>query len=196
MAERARPGIARRRRLRPARPLRAADLPPRADGRLRHPRAALLEPAQPVQRHAPGVDLRPPGDRHDLRHPDPRHRSLRRLADRAHRPGRCCRRQGRLREPLRRRHRRRGRGLWLAPGVAGCDRRRHGLRLPPGHRHHQAQGAALRRDAGRHVGVSRCRPPVRRRRADLGLRRGLSLVGPGLYRPGAGAGDHLRGGSD
>ena len=54
-----------------------------------------------------------------------------------------------------------GYGWPLAALAAIC--RRAGRRLPAGPCHHQAQGAALRGHAGRHVGVPRCGPAVRRR---------------------------------
>ena len=75
--------------------LRAADLPRRADGGLRHRRAALPLSAQPLQRAAAGLDLRAARDRHDLRHPDRRHRPFDRLAGRLRRPGRRGGREGR-----------------------------------------------------------------------------------------------------
>ena len=62
-------------------------------------------------------------------------------------------------------------------------------RLRAGLRHHPAEGAALRGDARRHVGVPRRGAALRRRRADQRLRSRFRLVGPGPHlRPGAGAG--------
>ena len=84
-----------------------------------------------------------------------------------------------------------GYGWPLAALAAICHRRRR--RLPAGPCHHQAQGAALRGHARRHVGVPRRGPALRRRRADLRLPARLHLVGPGPHLPGSGAGHHLPG---
>ena len=97
----------------------AGDLSPRADGGLRDPQPGLPEAAEPVQRDAPGLGLRPAGDRHDLRHPDPRDRPV----DRRHRwPSPASLRPPSPRagssEPLCRR--RRGRRRWAGAGSWPC----------------------------------------------------------------------------
>ena len=87
--------------------------------------------------------------------------------------------EGRPLEPL---HGRRGAGAVgyrLVARRARRDRRRAGRRLPPGLRDHPAEGAALRGDARRHVGVPRRRAALRRRRPDQRLRARLRLVGAG-----------------
>ena len=140
-------------------------------------RAALPDAAQPVQRDAAGLDQRPARDRHDLRHPDRRHRPVGRLAAGLRRARRGRGRQGRACRTASRsaRARRIGYGwpLALLAAIAVGTRRR----LAPGPGHHPAQGAALRGDAGRHVGVSRRGAAVRRRRPDQRLRARLSSGG-------------------
>ena len=185
------------RRLRLPRPLRAADLPARADGGLRHRRAALPLLRQPLQRHAAGLDRRAARHRHDLRHPDRRHRPLDRLAARLRR----ARRGGGRRRAACRTASPSARGrsarLRLVSRRARGDRRRPARRLHPGLCDHAAEGAALRGHARRHVGVPRRGAALRRRRPDQRLRPRLRLVGAGAARPfpgsavRAGPGDHL-----
>ena len=178
-----------RRRLRLRRALRADAVPHRADAAVRDHAAAVPVGDQSLQRDAAGVDHRLARGRHDLRDPDRRHRSLGRLAARLRRAGGRGGRQGRPREPL---HRRRGRRrLRLGRGRAGGDRGRARRRLSAGARDHPAQGAAVRGDARRHVGLSRRGASVRRRRPDLRLPAVVHLVGPGQDRPGADPGHHL-----
>ncbi len=147
----------------------AADLPGAADVDLRDARAALLAPAQPVQRDAPdldqgliaigmtfviltaGIDL-----------------SVGSLLG-ARRPGGGRGRQGRPQRPFRcRRHRRRR--AMAGSCAAGGDRRRARWRLRPGARDHPPEGAAVRGDAGRPVRLPRRGADVRRRRPDQRLR--------------------------
>ena len=118
-------------------------------------RAALPEAAQPVQRHAPGLDLRPARDRHDLRHPDPRHRPLGGLGRGARRawPAAIVAKGGLESRFAVGAEPRRAAG-WPLALLAACACR-HRLRLAAGHRDHQAQGAAVRRHPGRHVGLPR-----------------------------------------
>ena len=87
-----------------------------------------------------------------------------------------------------------GRGGRLRLGGGGPRRHRHrACRRPdPGPCHHPPQGAALRRDARRDVGVPRRRAAFRRRRPDQRLSARLYLVGAGADRPGPRPGDHLR----
>ncbi len=151
----------------------------------------FLTPDQSVQRDAAGLDHRPAGGRHDLRHPDRGHRSFGWLAARFRRPRRRRCRQGRLVESL---HRRSGPGAlgygWslaalaaIAVGLAGgwlqglaITR----LKVPPfvvtlGGMS-AFRGAALLFAAG--GPISGFEPNVR-------------LVGPGQDRTGSGAGHHL-----
>ena len=76
-----------------------------------------------------------------------------------------------------------GAGYGWAAGGAGGDRGRARRRLHAGPRDHAAQGAAVRRDARRHVGVPRRGAAVRRRRADLRLRAVFTWWGQGKIGP-------------
>ena len=112
-------------------PLWRLDLSGRAVRHLWRAVAGLSDPSQYLQRAAPGVDLRPAGDRHDLCHPDRRHRPVRRLGAGAGRPGRRGGRQGQH-GAVDRRCRRRGRRLSRAGQHAWrADRGRSYRRLDP-----------------------------------------------------------------
>ena len=87
-----------------------------------------------------------------------------------------------------------GSALAMAGSLAalGGGRGRPRRRLAPGTGDHPVQGAALRRDARRHVGFPRRRASVRWRRADQRASiPSYRLVGTGEDRTGAGSGDHL-----
>ena len=150
--------------------LRPANLSYRADGRVLDRRTTLSLSLQSIQRAPPGVDLRAPRRWYDFRNPNRWDRPLDRIACRLLWIGSRRGGQGGPQQPLQCRRRTRGARLRVGTGGPGGDCRRDGLWFFAGFRHHQAEGAALRRHARRHVRVPWRRASVCRRRTDQWFR--------------------------